>query len=93
MKTTYSPNTRLNGKWASWFLELNKNYDHDGRIFITFQLLQDKLVVHKVYSLTEENCDVVYDLFHDFISKHTQEVTIEEIKEFLISFEKTVKER
>ena len=87
MKKTFSPDTKLNGKWATWFLELNKNYDHDGRIFITFQLYQNRLVVHKVYSLNEENCEKVYDQFHDFISEHKDEVTIEEIKKFLICFQ------
>lgn len=87
MKRTFSPDTKLNGKWATWFLELNKNYDHDGRIFITFQLYQQELVVHKVYSLNENNCEKVYDFFYNFIKTHKEEVTIEEIRLFLIDIE------
>ncbi len=87
MKRTFNPNTKLNGKWASWFLELNKNYDKDGRIFLTFQLFQDKLVVHKVFSLREKDCEKVYDLFYDFINQHKESVTIDEIKHFLISYQ------
>lgn len=87
MKRTFTSNTKLNGKWASWFLELNKSHDNDGRIYLTFQLFQDKLIVHKVYPLKESNCEKVYDLFYDFICNHKESVTLEEIKQFLISYQ------
>lgn len=84
MKKTFTPNTKLNGKWASWFLELNNNYNNDGRIYLIFQLFQDKLIVHKAFALSENNCDRVYDIFYDFIANHKEKVSIEEIKRFLI---------
>ena len=84
MKRTFTPNTKLNGKWASWFLELNKNHDNDGRIYLTFQLSQDKLIVHKVFALNENNCDRVYEMFYDFITAHKENVEMFEIKLFLI---------
>ena len=84
MKKTFSPNTKLNGKWASWFLELNKNFDNDGRIYLTFQLFQGKPIVHKAFALNENNCDIVYEMFYDFIANHKENVEISDIKLFLI---------